>query len=107
MEALKFDRKILVEEAINGIEVECAVLGNENVISSCVGEIKPADEFYSYDAKYKNTYDKKYIIYHSFHNTFLLFVFSYLLKFLLRNQKKLENWRLRHLKQLMEKVYQG
>jgi D-alanine-D-alanine ligase len=61
MEALKFDRKILVEEAINGIEVECAVLGNENVISSCVGEIKPADEFYSYDAKYKNQESKTLI----------------------------------------------
>ena len=51
IEASKFDKKILVEEAIDGREVECAVLGNENVISSCVGEIIPADEFYSYDAK--------------------------------------------------------
>lgn len=52
--ASKFDNKILVEEGIVGIEVECAVLGNEEVIASCVGEIKPAEEFYSYDAKYKN-----------------------------------------------------
>ena len=43
----------LIEEGIKGQEVECAVLGNEDVVSSCVGEIKSADEFYSYDAKYK------------------------------------------------------
>lgn len=52
--ASQFDCKILIEEGIVGKEVECAVLGNEEVISSCVGEIKPAEDFYSYDAKYKN-----------------------------------------------------
>ena len=52
--ASQFDSKILIEEGINGREVECAVLGNEEVIASCVGEIKTPDEFYSYDAKYKN-----------------------------------------------------
>ena len=56
--ASKFDSKILVEEGIVGREVECAVLGNEEVIASCVGEIKPAEEFYSYDAKYKNEESK-------------------------------------------------
>ena len=56
--AAKFDNKILVEEGIVGREVECAVLGNEEVIASCVGEIKPAEEFYSYDAKYKNEESK-------------------------------------------------
>ena len=50
----KFDKKILIEKGILGQEVECAVLGNDNVIASCVGEIKSADEFYSYDAKYQN-----------------------------------------------------
>ncbi len=49
-----FDSKILIEEAIVGKEVECAVMGKEDVIASCVGEIKSAEEFYSYDAKYKN-----------------------------------------------------
>lgn len=53
--AAKFDKKILIEQGINGREVECAVLGNEEVISSCVGEILPAEEFYSFDAKYKNS----------------------------------------------------
>lgn len=52
--ASNFDNKVLIEEAIDGRELECAVIGNENVIASCVGEIKPADEFYSYEAKYKN-----------------------------------------------------
>ncbi len=52
--ASKFDNKILIEEGIDGREIECAVLGNEEVVASCIGEIKSADEFYSYDAKYKN-----------------------------------------------------
>lgn len=52
--AAKFDCKILIEENINGREVECAVLGNEEVKASCVGEILPAEDFYTFDAKYKN-----------------------------------------------------
>lgn len=56
--ASKFDNKILIEEGIKGREVECAVLGNEEVMASCVGEVKSADEFYSYDAKYKNEESK-------------------------------------------------
>lgn len=56
--AAKFDKKILIEQGIVGKEIECAVLGNEEVISSCVGEIKPAEEFYSFDAKYKNSESK-------------------------------------------------
>ena len=57
----KFDNKILIEKGINGQEVECAVLGNEEVIASCVGEIKSADEFYSYDSKYQNENSKTLI----------------------------------------------
>ena len=53
-EAAKYDRKIIIEEGIKGREVECAVLGNEEVKASCVGEVLSADTFYSYDAKYKN-----------------------------------------------------
>ncbi len=60
-EAAKYDNKILIEEGIFGREVECAVLGNEDVISSCVGEIKSADEFYTYDAKYNNQESKTII----------------------------------------------
>lgn len=59
--ASQFDNKILIEQGINGREIECAVLGNEEVIASCVGEIKPAEEFYSYNAKYNNE-DSKTVI---------------------------------------------
>ena len=50
----KYDTKIIIEEEIIGREVECAVLGNEDVEATCVGEILPAEEFYTFDAKYKN-----------------------------------------------------
>ncbi len=52
--ASKYDNKILVEQGIKGRELECAVLGNEEIFASCVGEVKSADVFYSYDAKYNN-----------------------------------------------------
>ncbi len=61
IEASKYDNKILIEEGIIGKELECAVLGNEDVISSCVGEVKSAEEFYSYDAKYNNQNSKTLI----------------------------------------------
>lgn len=50
--AAQYDRKVLVEEFVNGREVECAVLGNDNPIASTVGEILPSNEFYDYNAKY-------------------------------------------------------
>lgn len=53
-EALKYDRKILVEKAINAREVEVAVLGNDNPIAAVPGEILPAKEFYDYEAKYED-----------------------------------------------------
>ena len=53
--ASKYDTKILIEEEIIGREVECAVLGNHNVKATCVGEILPAEDFYTFDAKYKNS----------------------------------------------------
>ena len=56
--ASEFDTKILIEQGIIGREVECAVLGNEEVIASVVGEVKSAEEFYSYDAKYNNENSK-------------------------------------------------
>lgn len=52
--ASNYDTKILIEEGIIGREVECAVLGNEDVIASGIGEVLPADDYYSYDAKYNN-----------------------------------------------------
>lgn len=56
--ASKYDKKILIEEGINGKEVECSVLGNEDVKASCLGEIAPAESFYTFDAKYKNSESK-------------------------------------------------
>jgi D-alanine-D-alanine ligase len=50
--ALKHDRKALVEKAIVGRELECAVLGNDDPEASVVGEIVPAHEFYDFEAKY-------------------------------------------------------
>ncbi|MCC6238627.1 MAG: D-alanine--D-alanine ligase [Dehalococcoidia bacterium] len=51
-EAGRFDRKVIVEAAIAGREVECAVLGNAHPEASPLGEITPRAEFYTYDAKY-------------------------------------------------------
>ncbi|MFQ5638097.1 MAG: D-alanine--D-alanine ligase [bacterium] len=51
-DALQYDSKIIIEEAIVGREIECSVLGNEDPIASLPGEIIPHHEFYSYEAKY-------------------------------------------------------
>jgi D-alanine-D-alanine ligase len=52
LEAARYDRRILVERGVNAREIEVSVLGNENPLASIPGEIRPADEFYSYSAKY-------------------------------------------------------
>ena len=49
--AAEFDSKILVEEYIDGRELECAILNGKAIE---VGEIVPGDDFYSYEAKYNN-----------------------------------------------------
>lgn len=51
--ALDCDYKVVLEECIDGAEVECAVLGNEEPVASTVGEIVPCNEFYDYQAKYE------------------------------------------------------
>jgi D-alanine-D-alanine ligase len=51
--ASSYDRKILIEEGLEGArEIECSVLGNDKPQTSVVGEVKPAREFYDYDSKY-------------------------------------------------------
>ncbi len=50
--AVRFDRKVLVEEFIRGREVEVAVLGNETPAASVPGEIDAGAEFYDYETKY-------------------------------------------------------
>ena len=50
--ACSFDRKLLVERAVDARELEVSVLGNDDPQASVVGEVVPAHEFYDYDAKY-------------------------------------------------------
>lgn len=57
----KYDEKILVEEFIDGIEVEVAVMGNESPVASVCGEIDSGAEFYDYDAKYVTDTSVAYI----------------------------------------------
>ena len=52
VDALRYDTKVLVEEFIDGQEVEVAVLGNENPCASVCGEIDSGADFYDYEAKY-------------------------------------------------------
>ena len=51
-DAFTYDTKIIIEENIQGREIECSVLGNENPEASLPGEVIPHHEFYSYEAKY-------------------------------------------------------
>jgi D-alanine-D-alanine ligase len=50
--AFDVDRKVLIEEAVAGREVECGVLGNDAKETSPIGEIVTSGEFYDYGAKY-------------------------------------------------------
>lgn len=51
-DAFQYDTKILVEEFVEGREIECSVLGNKELLASVPGEVMPQHEFYSYEAKY-------------------------------------------------------
>ncbi len=57
-EAGRFDKKILVEHFINGREIECAVLGNDEPQPSPLGEITPSNDFYDFHAKYVSNTSK-------------------------------------------------
>lgn len=50
--ALKYDRRVIVEEYINCREIETAILGNDMPEAAAVGEILPSAEFYDYKSKY-------------------------------------------------------
>ncbi len=55
-EAKKYDSKVIIEKFIKARELEVAVLENKgNILCSNIGEIKSANEFYDYDAKYVNS----------------------------------------------------
>ena len=60
-EAFEYDKKILVEEFIDGRELECSVLGNKNPKASRVGEVK-TEEFYSYEEKYADQSNAELVI---------------------------------------------
>jgi D-alanine-D-alanine ligase len=51
-EAARYDRKIVVERAIEGREVEVSILGNDTPIASLPGEVITGHEFYDYEDKY-------------------------------------------------------
>ncbi len=52
-EAFKYDHKVIVEESIDGMEIECAILGNDKPIASLPSQvIVTGHAFYNYDAKY-------------------------------------------------------
>ena len=51
-EAFQYDYKVLLEKAMVGREIECAVMGNDSPFCPTPGEIIPKAEFYSYEAKY-------------------------------------------------------
>lgn len=50
--AFQYDHKVLIEETLDGREIECSVLGNDDPVASLPGEILPQTEFYSYESKY-------------------------------------------------------
>ena len=50
--AFEYDRKAIIEEFIDGREIECSVLGNESPIASLPGEVVTTHSFYSYESKY-------------------------------------------------------
>ncbi len=60
--AFLHDKKAVIEEAIVGKEVECAVLGpTSSAKASVAGEIEPANDFYDFEAKYQNADSKLHI----------------------------------------------
>lgn len=51
-EAFSYGNKVIIESFVEGREIECSVLGNEDPIASVPGEIVPHHGYYSYEAKY-------------------------------------------------------
>lgn len=53
-EAAKYDRRLVVEKAVNAREIECAVLGNDFPVASYLGEVIVGGDFYDFYDKYVN-----------------------------------------------------
>ena len=51
-DALNYDSKVLIEQNINGREIEVAVMGNEKPQASLPGEIVNTAGFYDFESKY-------------------------------------------------------
>lgn len=52
--AFLYDNKVLIEEEIIGREIECSVIGTNDIFVSSPGEILSDNKFYSFDSKYKS-----------------------------------------------------
>ncbi len=52
LEAARYDRRVLIERAVEAREIEVSVLGNDRPQASVPGEVIPSREFYSYESKY-------------------------------------------------------
>lgn len=52
--AASYDRQVIIEEAIDGREIEISVIGNEDPRASVAGEITPGADFYDYADKYED-----------------------------------------------------
>ena len=61
LQASTYDNKILVEEFIDGKEIEVAVMGNDSPVASICGEIDSGADFYDYEAKYVSDTSVAYI----------------------------------------------
>lgn len=59
--AFFYDSKIILEKEIKGREIEIALLGNEDILTSYPGEVDVKDEFYNYNSKYQNPTTKKMV----------------------------------------------
>ena len=54
--AFKYDDRILIDEFVKGIEVTCAVIGNDDPVALPVIEIKPLkSKFFDYESKYSES----------------------------------------------------
>ncbi len=60
--AFKYDERVLVEQGIEGVDVECAVIGNDAPKAMSVGEIIPNHEFYDFESKYTETAKSELLI---------------------------------------------
>ncbi len=51
-EALKYDTEIIIEENVDGIEIGCAILGNDELTVGEIDEIELSEGFFDYTEKY-------------------------------------------------------